>query len=163
MTDLIDLIQSEENLVSSQPCGEVHADRCKLDRPLDTAISGDSQLQNLYDSTNSELPAPEKLLSIPDGFHEKSNDLLVESTPAADIGAGGNNPISGKKRSYTESTLTMESLNSSESFGVTKAKRTSESVPDDDDLLSSILGMFLKISFYDCVRHSVSSCDMSFW
>ncbi|KAL5773806.1 hypothetical protein ACOSQ2_013730 [Xanthoceras sorbifolium] len=141
-----DCMQSEENHISGPPpCGEIHADGSNLDGPLNNAISGDNQLQNLNDSMSSELPAPEKLLSVPEGFLDKPNDLLVESTPAKEVlaesgGVGaGNKPTSGKKRSYTESTLTMESLNSSESFGVTRAKRTSESIPDDDDLLSSIL------------------------
>ncbi|TXG48441.1 hypothetical protein EZV62_027735 [Acer yangbiense] len=139
------VMQSEENQISGpSPCGEIHADSSRLDGQLDNAISGDNQLQNLNDSMSSELPAPEKLLSVPEGFLDKPNDLLVESTPAKEVaesgGVGaGNKLTSGKKRSYTESTLTMESLNSSESFGVTRFKRTSESIPDDDDLLSSIL------------------------
>ncbi|PQP96353.1 sister chromatid cohesion 1 protein 4 [Prunus yedoensis var. nudiflora] len=69
----------------------------------------------------------------------------MESTPDKEIIGGdagddtGIKLISGKKRSSTESTMTVQSLNSVESFGEARGKRTAESIPDDDDLLSSIL------------------------
>lgn len=151
---MTDIMQSEENQISGPSvCGEIHADNKKSDELLYNAISND-QLENLNNSTSLELPEPEKLLSVPEGLLDKPNDLLVDSTPEKEALAGsdgvnaGNKLISGKKRSYTESTLTVESLNSSESFGVARSKKTSESVPDDDDLLSSILGINLVLFYY---------------
>ncbi|XP_059628593.1 sister chromatid cohesion 1 protein 4 isoform X2 [Cornus florida] len=104
-------------------------------------ISGDTQLEKLDGFDGSELPAPEKFLSVPESLAEQPNILLVESTPDNSALAGGDGMeiISGKKRSFTESTLTMQSLNSVESLGVAHSKRTEEYIPDDNDLLSSIL------------------------
>ncbi|XP_044496245.1 sister chromatid cohesion 1 protein 4-like isoform X2 [Mangifera indica] len=139
-----DILQSEKDQISGPSiCGEIDADNKKSDELLDNVVSND-QLENLNNSTSLELPEPEKLLSVPEGSLDKPNDLLVDSTPEkALVGSDGVDAgiklVSGKKRSYTESTLTVESLNSSESFGAARYKRTSESIPDDDDLLSSIL------------------------
>ncbi|XP_022747689.1 sister chromatid cohesion 1 protein 4-like isoform X5 [Durio zibethinus] len=107
----------------------------------------DDQWENSNNCNMSYLPAPEKLLSAPEGPLDKPSDLLVESTPDKEVLAGndeidaGTKLISGKKRSITESTLTIESINSVESFGRPRYRGIAESVPDDDDLLSSILGM----------------------
>ncbi|CAB4316151.1 unnamed protein product [Prunus armeniaca] len=112
---------------------------------LDNATSFDNQFENLDRSATYDLPAPEKLLSVPEGFTSKPSDFLMESTPDKEIIGGdagddtGTKLISGKKRSSTESTMTVQSLNSVESFGEARGKRTAESIPDDDDLLSSIL------------------------
>lgn len=119
---------------------------------MDNAVSCDNQLENLDRSATLELPAPEKLLAESGGLRHKPNDFLVDSTPDREGLTGGNEAdagitnISGKKRSFTESTLTEHSINSGESFGVSKIKRTAESIPDDDDLLSSILGIQMVIS-----------------
>lgn len=133
----------EENQISIPTSNEhIEADRSKLDEKMDNVISSDAQL--LKSSTNSDLPAPEKLLSMPEGLVDPPNDFLVELTPDKVLegsegdGAAMKN-ISGKKRSFTESTLTLHSLNSVETFGVSKSRKTAESIPDDDDLLSSIL------------------------
>lgn len=105
--------------------------------------AGNSALKDINSSAGMYLPAPEKLLSVPEGFGGP-RDLLVEATPGdlthVDESDAGSRIISGKKRSYTESTLTEQSLNSVESSRVVRAKRNVEAVPDDDDLLSSILG-----------------------
>ncbi|KAJ7978301.1 sister chromatid cohesion 1 protein 4-like [Quillaja saponaria] len=85
------------------------------------------------------------MLSLPTVLGSEPNDLLVESMPDKQVITGGNSDpsgmrfVSGKKRSFVESTPTVQSLNSVESFGMILSKRTSESIPDDDDLLSSIL------------------------
>lgn len=107
----------------------------------------DEQLGNLTGFTDSDLPAPEKVLAVPNGLGDGTH-FMVESTPdKEDPGTcnedAGNNNITGKKRTFTESTLTAESLNSVESVGLIQSKRTVDSVPDDDDLLSSILGISL--------------------
>lgn len=138
-----------------------------LDEQLDNAGSNDSRFNNINSSETSDFPAPEKLLSVPEGLTGKSNDLLVESTPdKADLAGGdgageGTKLISGKKRSFTESNLTVQSLNSVDSFGMTRSKRTAESIPDDDDLLSSILGVkrFFLNSF--TIRHAFHSFNIT--
>lgn len=152
----------EENQISIPTSNEhIEADRSKLDEKMDNVISSDAQL--LKSSTNSDLPAPEKLLSMPEGLVDPPNDFLVELTPDKVLegsegdGAATKN-ISGKKRSFTESTLTLHSLNSVETFGVSKSRKTAESIPDDDDLLSSILGIKLvSYVFVGCVHRSVCS------
>ncbi|GMI88713.1 hypothetical protein HRI_002540500 [Hibiscus trionum] len=147
------LAAAEQNSVDlSQREGEVHASRASIEvqgevcqtQMLEPAFCGD-QLENSNSCAVSDLPAPEKLLSAPAEPLDKPSDLLAESTPDKEVLAGndeidaGTKLISGKKRSVTESTLTVESINSVESFGRPQSRRTAESVPDDDDLLSSIL------------------------
>ncbi|KAI5579117.1 hypothetical protein BDE02_08G070300 [Populus trichocarpa] len=140
-----DVIQSVENQISELNLpGEIQADGGKQDEQPDNTFPSDNQLENLNSSLTSELPTPEKLLSVPQGLLDKPNDLLVESTPVEEIVDGGDRSsagtnITGKKRSFTESSLTVQSLNSVDSFGVSRSKRTVDSIPDDDDLLSSIL------------------------
>ncbi|XP_015572226.2 sister chromatid cohesion 1 protein 4 isoform X2 [Ricinus communis] len=139
-----DVVQSEENQISDPTLnGETQEDGGKHDVRLDNEISNNNQNENLTSPTTTELPAPEKLLSIPQTLLDKPHDLLVE-TPDKEVqeegdGSGAGIRITGKKRSFAESALTVQSLNSVESFGVTRSKRTVESIPDDDDLLSSIL------------------------
>lgn len=127
-------------------CEEIKGDDRNSGKQPDSLISFDDQWENSNYHATSDLPAPEKLLSVQEGITDKPTNLLVESTPDREaligtdgIGAG-TKPVSGKKRNYTESTLTVESINSVESFGQTHPKRTANSIPDDDDLLSSILG-----------------------
>ncbi|KAF5454947.1 hypothetical protein F2P56_024575 [Juglans regia] len=144
--DVTDVCLKQNQISEPTLCGEIQAGSRMLDEQLDNAGSDESRLNNLNSSGTSNFPAPEKMLSLPEGLTGKPNDFLVESTPAKEAlpgsgGAGaGIKQISGKKRSFTESTLTVQSLNSVESFGMTRSKRTAESIPDDDDLLSSILG-----------------------
>lgn len=122
---------------------EIQSDSTVLEQ-LDNTVSNNSQLGNINISGTSDFPAPEVMLSVPEGLTGKPSDLLVGSTPdvehLAEVDeAGATIKLTGKKRSFPESTLTVQSLNSVESFGVTQSKRTTESIPDDDDLLSSIL------------------------
>ena len=127
---------------------------------MDNAASCDNQLENLEKSAASDFLAPEKMLSVSEGLPCKPNELLLESTPEKeavpgdDEGGAVNNAISGKKRSFTESTLTVHSLYSGESFGMNNSKRTAESIPADDDLLSSILGIkaFVVYLFILCFK-----------
>ncbi|KAG6645281.1 sister chromatid cohesion 1 protein 4-like [Carya illinoinensis] len=143
--DVTDEVLLKDKISEPASCGEIQAGSRLLDEQLDNAGSNDSRFNNINSSETSDFPAPEKLLSVPEGLTGKSNDLLVESTPdKADLAGGdgageGTKLISGKKRSFTESNLTVQSLNSVDSFGMTRSKRTAESIPDDDDLLSSIL------------------------
>ncbi|CAK7325992.1 unnamed protein product [Dovyalis caffra] len=158
-----DGIKSVENKISEPNShGEIQADGWKQDEQPDNAFSCDNQLENLNSSLTFELPTPEKLLSVPQGLLDKPNDLIVESTPDKEMLDGGDGSsagtnITGKKRSFTESSLTVQSLNSADSFGVSRSKRTVDSIPDDDDLLSSILG----ISFF-LMPLSMAYCDMTY-
>ncbi|XP_011014757.1 PREDICTED: sister chromatid cohesion 1 protein 4-like isoform X2 [Populus euphratica] len=138
-----DGIQSVENQISEPNLhGEIQVGGKQDERP--DKFYSDNQLVNLNSSLTAELPTPEKLLSVPHELLDKPNDLLVESTPDKEMVDGGDRSsvgtnITGKKRSFTENSLTVQSLNSIDSFGVSRSKRTVDSIPDDDDLLSSIL------------------------
>lgn len=120
------------------------------------SIAADSnlegQLENLVPEENhsekenksSDFPPPEVLLSMPNLPSGLSHNFLVDSTPgkevlATDGEAIDENVVSGRKRSFTESTLTVQSFNSVESPSGAQSKGTEEAVPDDNDLLSSIL------------------------
>ncbi|XP_017619204.1 sister chromatid cohesion 1 protein 4-like isoform X2 [Gossypium arboreum] len=141
--NLVDLSRREEEVHASGASIEVQVEACQT-QSLEPALC-DDQLENSNNCAMSDLPAPEKLLSAPEGPLDKPSDLLGESTPDKEVLAenedidSGTKLISGKKRSIAESTLTIESMNSVESFGRPRSMRTAESVPDDDDLLSSIL------------------------
>ncbi|KAF2292028.1 hypothetical protein GH714_000236 [Hevea brasiliensis] len=130
--------------ITSEPAlsGEIQEDGGKREDQLDKAISNDNQCEDLNSSMISDLPAPEKLLFAPQRLLDRQPDLLVE-TPDKQVQegdeSGAGTKISGKKRSFAESSLTVQSINSVESLGMTKSKRTVNSIPDDDDLLSSIL------------------------
>ncbi|KAK8559281.1 hypothetical protein V6N13_098858 [Hibiscus sabdariffa] len=139
----VDLSQREGEVHASGASIEVQGEVCQT-RMLEPAFCGD-QLKNSNSCAMSDLPAPEKLLSALEEPLDKPSDLLAESTPNKEVLAGndeidaGTKLISLKKRSVTESTLTVESINSVESFGRPQSQRTAGSVPDDDDFLSSIL------------------------
>ncbi|KAG8472959.1 hypothetical protein CXB51_035046 [Gossypium anomalum] len=141
--NLVDLSRREEEVHARGASIEVQVEACQT-QSLEPALC-DDQLENSNNCAMSDLPAPEKLLSAPEGLLDKPSDLLGESTPDKEVLAEnddidtGTKLISGKKRSIAESTLTIENMNSVESFGRPRSMRTAESVPDDDDLLSSIL------------------------
>ena len=151
-TDVTDRVLEKNSFSESAPCEDIQSDSRKVDEQMKNAVSSNSQLNNLSSPQTSDFPAPEKMLSVVEALTTKQNDLLVNSTPdkealAGDDGAAtGIELISGKKRSFTESTLTVQSVNSVESFGMTQSKKTAESIPDDDDLLSSILGIKVVLS-----------------
>ncbi|KAJ4908304.1 Sister chromatid cohesion 1 protein 4 [Raphanus sativus] len=131
----------------------------EVNQGTDSSVQGDEQAYSKADEQLNEshatedLPAPEKVLAAPERHGDDETGFMVESTPdREDPGTrnedAGNNKITGKKRTFTESTITAESLNSVESVGLIQSKRTADSVPDDDDLLSSILvgkSSFLKM------------------
>ncbi|WOH15298.1 hypothetical protein DCAR_0934835 [Daucus carota subsp. sativus] len=102
----------------------------------------DSQLETMTGSVCTEFPAPEKLLSVPE--MDAHNSLTMGATPGqlfaqTEGGIDTNATVTGKKRSFAESSLTMQSLNSVDSSTMVLRRTTPESVPHDDDLLSSIL------------------------
>ncbi|XP_021903325.1 sister chromatid cohesion 1 protein 4-like isoform X2 [Carica papaya] len=143
---IADVIQSEDNqMANSISHDEIQFNSRMLDKQQPSVLASDSQLEILNKSTASDFPTAEKVLSLPEELGDKPKDFVVDSTPDKAVVAGADGVddttkhISGKKRSFTESTLTVESFNSVESVGLTLSKRTAESIPDDDDLLSSIL------------------------
>lgn len=100
----------------------------------------------------AELSAPEKLLSAPQGHTDLHSGMMMDVSPGdfegLDEGDAGSKTAAGRKRTFTESTLTEQSLNSVESSRQVRIKQTTGSVPDDDDLLSSILGI---LNFMFCI------------
>ncbi|CAJ1824106.1 unnamed protein product [Sphenostylis stenocarpa] len=116
----------------------------KTDMELENQIFS-NKVESINKSTVTDMPEPEKLLSLAYQHGGEANDLLMASTPnnqgatEGHTGAAGVKGLSGKKRSFTESTLTVQSVGLIESYGAAQSKRSAESVPDDDDLLSSIL------------------------
>jgi cohesin complex subunit SCC1 len=104
-----------------------------------------NKMESVNKSTASDIPETEKMLSVAHQHDGEMNHLLLESTPGnqgiseGHTDTAGVTSMSGKKRSYTESTLTVQSMDLVESYGGAQSKRTAVSIPDDDDLLSSIL------------------------
>lgn len=129
-----------------------HSLQVEIYAPDNQVTNVDNKLmENLNNSSEIDLPAAEKLLSVPEDRVDQHDKMLPEASPGVfmglDEGDAGSKIVSGKKRSFTESTMTEQSLNSVESSRLVRFKRTIESVPDDDDLLSSILGI-LDISLF---------------
>ncbi|KAI3470379.1 hypothetical protein Pfo_027042 [Paulownia fortunei] len=143
VTDNLEETLKENHIQEHASQEDIHAASSEPDSQVHNANSHDRLVENLDHSAVAELPAPEKLLSVPEGLVDLHKNMLVEGSPGVfvglDEGDAGSKIISGKKRSFTESTLTEQSLNSVESSRLVRFKRTVESVPDDDDLLSSIL------------------------
>ncbi|KAM7280060.1 hypothetical protein ACFE04_007194 [Oxalis oulophora] len=143
---------------------EIEEDTRKLDEQADITIPTNNHLESTDSVAASDLPAPERLLSVPEDLHGKAGGLALTPEKEAALEGGdaftiASELVSGRKRSFTESTITVESINSVETFGGTRFKRTAESIPDDDDLLSSILGgkrTFLKIKPTPPVREVTS-------
>ncbi|XP_020551224.1 sister chromatid cohesion 1 protein 4 isoform X2 [Sesamum indicum] len=144
LTDKSEETLKENHMLERSSQENIHGAASELDHSqVRNANSRDVLMQNQNNSAEAEQPAPEKLLSVPEGVVDLHRNMLVEGSPGElvglDEGDAGSKIISGKKRSFTESTLTEQSLNSVESSRLVRFKRTVESVPDDDDLLSSIL------------------------
>ncbi|KAK7269052.1 hypothetical protein RIF29_21767 [Crotalaria pallida] len=105
-----------------------------------------NQVESIINSAVCDIPEPEKMLSMAHQLCTEPNGLSIGSTPdnqsisGSRTGGAGVNCVTGKKRSFTESTLTVQSVDLAESYGGAQSKRTAEVIPDDDDLLSSILG-----------------------
>ncbi|XP_071707838.1 sister chromatid cohesion 1 protein 4-like isoform X2 [Rutidosis leptorrhynchoides] len=109
------------------------------DRQVDNVIESAVQIGNINSNTSDMFPVPEKLLSFSQGLSDVPKHLLSESTPAANDVA-----ISGKKRSFSETSMNAQSIDLNESWGffntnVTEQPPQQPPVLNDDDLLSSIL------------------------
>ncbi|KAK4367037.1 hypothetical protein RND71_014917 [Anisodus tanguticus] len=135
---------SNENLIKEPvPCEDIRKDSDKSTDQADNVVLEDRHMEIMSGSAASALPAPEKILSMPGGLVDLPRSIFPEATPDYLMGnneaEAGDKFISGKKRSYTESTLTEQSLNSAESSRMVRSKKSAGFIPDDDDLLSSIL------------------------
>ncbi|KAF6164629.1 hypothetical protein GIB67_032857 [Kingdonia uniflora] len=130
---------AENQILEFVPVNNAQADLSKSDEPLGFVISGDTHPENQI------LPAPEMMLSSPDVAPYLPSDLLVGTTAEKEVSLEreGNedriNSLSGKKRLLMESTPVLPDGNSAKLSGLPRSKRTFLSIPDDDDLLSSIL------------------------
>ncbi|KAJ4957873.1 hypothetical protein NE237_024984 [Protea cynaroides] len=116
-------------------------DLSKSDENPDGVILEGTQLQTSNFSASSALPAPETVLSAPTGV-ELPADAVVESIPDKENPTEGSEDgykiLSGKRRHSMESTPVMQSGNSAEFSGWAQSRNV-DSIPDDNDLLSSIL------------------------
>ncbi|XP_009773589.1 sister chromatid cohesion 1 protein 4 isoform X1 [Nicotiana sylvestris] len=135
---------SKENPVKEPvSCEDIPKESNKSTNQTDTVVLEDRHVEIMSGSAASALPPPEKILSMPGGLVDLPRSIFPEATP--DYLAGINEAdasgkfISGRKRSYAESTLTEQSLYSAESLRMVHSKMTAGFIPDDDDLLSSIL------------------------
>ncbi|XP_077225640.1 sister chromatid cohesion 1 protein 4-like [Tasmannia lanceolata] len=120
---------------------EIKADLNKPDGYMENVTSNDTQLMTLNCSTSSELPAPEIVVLAPVGAPDLVDELVVQST-ANEEGEGSVDRfknLSGKKRHSMESTPVLQNDNSAKFSGVSRYKRSMDYIPDDDDVLSSIL------------------------
>ncbi|CAN0859926.1 Sister chromatid cohesion 1 protein 4 [Linum grandiflorum] len=119
--------------------GEIMDGSLRLDDSLVNEIPKSDHSENLND-----LSTPEKMLSVPEKLLDGPDQFIGALTPASEFlestnGTSVDNRVSGRKRSFAESTLNVGDINSGESLGLSRSKRTQETIPDDDDLLTSIL------------------------
>lgn len=109
---------------------------------LDGVPSKDNQLGTI-NSPSSEFPAPETLLLAPTEVSDLPNDLALQSTSGKPVKEGETvdrfDSVSGKKRRTMESTPELDNRLS----GMTRSRRSLDYIPNDDDILASILGIIL--------------------
>ncbi|GMP21647.1 hypothetical protein CsSME_00000004 [Camellia sinensis var. sinensis] len=79
--DFMKPVLEENHTTDPASCEDIQADFSKLDDQVHSINSRDTELEKLDDSANSELPVPEKLLSVPEGLADLQDNLLMESTP----------------------------------------------------------------------------------
>ncbi|KAL5990793.1 hypothetical protein ACLOJK_011697 [Asimina triloba] len=112
----------------------------KLDVGLHNVSSKDTQIEA---SKGSDFPAPETLLSAPEGVSDLPNDLLVQTTLDKEAVTEGDGTVdrfqslSGRKHNLRESTL--QNSTSAMLSGTSRSKRSMDYIPEDDDVLASIL------------------------
>ncbi|PWA48121.1 hypothetical protein CTI12_AA493520 [Artemisia annua] len=100
---------------------------------VDNATAREVQVDNMNNYT-TDFPASEKLLSLPPGFSDIPKEMVPENTQEEK-----DYMFSGQKRSYTESSLTDQSMSLVELSSLFATNVTGKSVMNDDDMLSSIL------------------------
>ncbi|PIA29596.1 hypothetical protein AQUCO_05800021v1, partial [Aquilegia coerulea] len=140
-----DTVVKANEISESIPSNDSEAELNKLDECLGAVICKDSRSENSNCPPNcdSVVPEPERLLSVPAGVNDAPSDLLMQSAekePFAerDISENGSETLSGRKRHFMES-APLELDDNLIFSGIPRSGRTVDSVPDDNDLLSSIL------------------------
>jgi len=91
----------------------------------------------------SEFAEPEKMLSAPDAEFNPANDLgqiTVEKGTTESDGSNKIGSLTSRKRHLEDSLPALESETTERLSSRPRGKRTTDFVPDDDDLLASILG-----------------------
>lgn len=110
----------------------------------------DTQRNHMNCSSRSEFLEPEKMLTAPSANAEQANELCQLSEEKGVVDSDGSvnrmSSLSGKKRHLMEITPTLQKEGSRKMSGRSRLQNT-ENVPDDDDLLASILGKRI-ILFY---------------
>ncbi|XP_008788164.2 sister chromatid cohesion 1 protein 4-like [Phoenix dactylifera] len=111
--------------------------------PSTGPILKDTQLDHFNCSSSSEFPEPEKMLLAPAGNVDQVSELGQLTAEKGVIESDGSvNRISclcGKKRRLMESTPVLQNGTSTKMSGKSRIRRNTNYVPDDDDLLASIL------------------------
>lgn len=94
--------------------------------------------------SSSEFPEPEKMLLAPNGDVHQANELSQVTEEKGVIESDGSvnriTSLSGKKRRLMETTSALQNDSSEKMIGRSQSRRNTEYIPDDDDLLASILG-----------------------
>lgn len=91
-----------------------------------------------------EFPEREKMLSAPDVELYQANDLGQVTAEKGTTESDGSNKVgslTSRKRHLEDSLPALESATTEKLSGRPRGKRTIDGIPDDDDLLASILGM----------------------
>jgi cohesin complex subunit SCC1 len=91
-----------------------------------------------------EFPEREKMLSAPDVELYQANDLGQVTAEKGTTESDGSNKVgslTSRKRHLEDSLPALESATTEKLSSRPRGKRTIDGIPDDDDLLASILGM----------------------
>uniref|UniRef100_A0A0A9D6K6 Sister chromatid cohesion 1 protein 4 n=1 Tax=Arundo donax TaxID=35708 RepID=A0A0A9D6K6_ARUDO len=94
------------------------------------------------EQSTSEFAEPEKMLSAPDAEFNEANDLRQITAEKGITESDGSNKIgslTSRKRHLEDSLPALESETTEKLSSRPHGKRTNDFVPDDDDLLASIL------------------------
>ncbi|RZC47753.1 hypothetical protein C5167_040690 [Papaver somniferum] len=123
---------------------DVQKDLTNSNEQLDASIRKDDNEEASELPASSDLPAPEILLSaVPEAFPDGPGDLLAESSPRKEVAQEGSGDELGsllkRKHDMIESTPVLLDESVADLTGDAQTKRSLNSAPDDDDLLSSIL------------------------
>lgn len=95
------------------------------------------------EQSTSEVAEPEKMLSAADAEFNDPNDLGQVTAEKGITESDGSNKIgslTSRKRHLEDSLPALESETTERLSSRPRGKRTADFVPDDDDLLASILG-----------------------
>lgn len=111
----------------------------------------DTQKNQLTYSLSSEFPEPEKMLLASTGDVDHANELSQVTEEKGVIESDGSvnriTSLSGKKRRPMETISALQNGSSGKIYGRSRLRKNTEYVPDDDDLLASILGTTMIFCF----------------